>query len=165
MRCSVSDSALDALSYLVERALDVVALAGHENLLYVRLNVSRRLAQCFGLCRHGADVHQCHAFALDFLYHHVQQFLLRLLVLRQEDESGAVLSLLWHRDALQQDELVRNLQQYAGSVAGLVACLGSTVLHVLQYLERFVHKVVALAAVDVYYHADSARVVLHVGSV
>ncbi len=125
-----------------------------------RLHPPCRLAEYLRTGGHCAQVHQLQALALYLLNHHRENLLLRRLVLGQEHESRAVLSLLWHGDALQQDELMRYLEQDTRAVARLVARLGTTVLHVLQHLQRLVHQFVALAAVDVHHHAYATGVVL-----
>ena len=53
-----------------------------------------------------------------------------------------------------------NLNHDAGTVARLVARLGTAVFHVLQHFQCIVHQLVALAAVDVYDHSYAARIVL-----
>ena len=54
---------------------------------------------------------------------------------------------------------MRNLNHNTGTVACLIAGLGTSMFHVLQYAQRLIHQFVALAAVDVYHHTDTARVV------
>ena len=64
----------------------------------------------------------------------------QFLVLGKEYQAGAVFEPLGDRDALEQDELVRNLYKYSGAVTALVVGgLGPTVLHVLQHREGVVH--------------------------
>ena len=53
-----------------------------------------------------------------------------------------------------------NLYHDASTVAGLVACFGSSVLHVLQHFQRVVHQLMAFAAMNVHYHADTTGIVL-----
>ena len=105
-------------------------------------------------------MHQLQSLALYLLDHHRENLLLLLLLLWQKNQPRAVLSLLWHWNTLQQNELVRNLQHDACTVACLVARLGPSVLHVLQYAQCLVHQFVALASVDVHHHAYAACVVL-----
>ena len=79
------------------------------------------------------------------------------LFLGQENESCSVFSLLRDRYALQEYELVGNLQHDAGAVASLVVCtFCSTVAHVLQYLQGRIHQFVGFVSVDIDYHAYSA---------
>ena len=53
---------------------------------------------------------------------------------------------------------MRNLQHNAGAVA-ILAYLGTTMTHVLQYPQGIVHQLVALVAVDIYHHANATRIV------
>ena len=58
----------------------------------------------------------------------------QFLVFGQEHQAGAVFEPLGNRDALEQDELVRNLYQDSRAVTALVVGgLGPTVLHVLEH--------------------------------
>ena len=104
-------------------------------------------------------MHQLQALALYLLYHHTQYLLLGLLVLRQEHQSRAILSLLRHGDALQQDKLVGYLQHDARTVA-VLSDFRPTVPHVLQHFQRIVYQFVALVAVYVHHHAHAAGIVL-----
>ena len=52
------------------------------------------------------------------------------------------------------------LNHYTGTVACLVSRLGSSVLHVLQYLQCIVHQFMALSAVDIHNHTYTTRVML-----
>ena len=58
----------------------------------------------------------------------------------QEYKAGAVFQPLRNRDALEQDELVRNLKKDSGAVSALVVCgLGPAVLHILKHRQGVVH--------------------------
>ncbi len=105
-------------------------------------------------------MHQLQSFALYLLCHHRENLLLSLLIFGQEDKSCAIPALFGHRDALQQDEFMRNLQHDACSVACLITRLGTSVFHVLQHFQCVVNKFVALASVNVYHHAHAAGIVL-----
>ena len=105
-------------------------------------------------------MHQLQSFALYLLYHHRENFLLSLFIFGQEDKTCAIPALFGHRDALQQDKFMRNLQHDACSVACLVTRLGTTMFHVLQHFQCVVNKFVALASVNVYHHAHAAGIVL-----
>lgn len=162
-------AALNLLSYEIEHTLEyrhlVVGDPGDEHLLYGRLRFSGGLAEAVGIGGDGAQVHQLQALALDLLNHDGQDLLLAFLVFWQEDEASAVFSLLRYRYALKKDKLMGNLQQYAGTVAGLaVSALGSTMTQVLKNLQGVVYKLVALSAMDVNYHSYATSVML-VGTV
>ena len=133
--------------------------AGDEHLLDVRLSAQRTLAKAGRVGRNRAQVGQLQSLALYLLYHHAQNLLLRRLVLREKDQSRAVLSLLRHRDALQQYKLMGYLEHDAGSIT-ILTYLRSTVPHVLKHLQRIIYQLVTLAAVDVDYHAHTAGIVL-----
>ena len=105
-------------------------------------------------------MHQRQAFALNLFYHHAQYRLLLVLVFGEEHQSRAVFSFLWHGNALQQNKLVRNLQHNSRTVARLVARLGTTMFHILQYTQSLVHQFVTLASVYVHYHTHAACVML-----
>ena len=54
---------------------------------------------------------------------------------------------------------MRNLHQNAGTVTGLVACLGTAVLHIFKHLKGIVHQFVALSPVNIHHHSDTTRIV------
>ena len=91
------------------------------------------------------------SFALYLLNHHAEDFLLHLLVLGQEHQSCTILSFLWYGDALQEDELMRNLEHDTGPVS-IIADLCPAVPHVLQHVQSVVNELMAFVAVDVYHH-------------
>ena len=104
-------------------------------------------------------MHQLQSLALDFLYHHAKDFLLCLLVFWQEHQSRAIFSLFWNRDALQQDELMRYLDHYAGAIT-VSPNFSSTMSHVLQYVKRIVNELMTLVAVDVHNHSNPTSIML-----
>ena len=79
-----------------------------------------------------AEVHQLESLTFYFLNHDRQNLLLSLLLFRQEYQSRAIFPFFGDRNALQQNELVRNLQHDACSVA-ILSNLSATMPHVLQY--------------------------------
>ena len=163
------DAALYLLPDEIEHALKhrhlVVGDTGDEHLLDGRLRFSGGLAEAVGISGDGAQVHQLQALALNLLNHDGQDLLLAFLVFWQEDEASAVFSLFRYRYALEKDKLMGDLQQYAGTVAGLaVSALGSTMPQVLKNLQSVVYKLVALSAMDVNYHSYATSVML-VGTV
>ena len=76
-------------------------------------------------------MHQLQTLSFYLLNHHRQNLLLLLLLLRQEYKTRAILSFLRYRNTLQQDKLMRNLQHDACTIARLVACLCTSMLHIL----------------------------------
>ena len=87
--------------------------------------------------------------------------MLPCLVLGQEHKTCAVFSLFGHGNSLQENELVRYLQHDARAVAGLVVgSFGTTVAHVLKHAQGIVNQLMALVAMYVHHHADTASVVL-----
>ena len=85
-------------------------------------------------------MHQREAFPLNLLNHNGQNGLLFLLVFRKKNESGAVLTLLWHRYTLQQNELVRYLKHDTCTVARFVVGTFSTSMaHVLKHAQSIVY--------------------------
>ena len=132
----------------------------YEYLLDVRLHLPCTNAQHFGAGGDAAQVHQLQSFALYLLYHHREDFLLHFFVFWQEHKPRSVPAFLGHRNALQQNEFVRNLHHDAGTVARLVARLGTAMLHVLQHLQRIIDQLVALAAMNVDHHSHATSIVL-----
>ena len=55
---------------------------------------------------------------------------------------------------------MRNLHHDARTITCLVACFGSSVLHVLQHLQCVVHQLMALATMNVDHHAHTTSVML-----
>ena len=72
----------------------------HENLFDVWLHLAGSHTQHLGVGRHCAQMHQLQALALNLLDHHAQYLLLCLLVLRQKNQTCAVLTLFGHGDTL-----------------------------------------------------------------
>ena len=146
----------------VERAVQVLHVRGpgDEDLLDVRFGLRRALPQDGGIDGDGAQVHQGEALAFNLFNHDAQNGRLLVLVLGQEDQAGAVFALLGHGYALQEDELMGNLEQDARPVAGLVVgSFGTAVLHVFQHPEGGIHQFVRLVAVNVDYHAHATGIV------
>ena len=83
----------------------------------------------------------------------------------QEDQAGPVVTRCGQREAepaaLALEELVRHLDEDAGSVARVhLAAAGAAVQEVLQHGEGLAHDRVGLSALDVHHEADPAGVVL-----
>ena len=156
------DATLDALAYDVQGAVEggSVRRPRYEHLPDVGLRGERVLAEHRRVDGHAAEVHQSESLALNLLYHYAEHARLKVRVLGKEHQTRAVLALLRHGNALQENELVGYLKHDAGTVAGLVvSTLGTPVLHVLEHLESRVHQFVRLVAVYVHYHTHSARIV------
>ena len=113
--------------------MGLLGLLGHEYLLNSRLHSSGCLTQHFGAGRYSAHMHQLQTLALYFFNHHTENFPLFLFIFRQEHQSRAVLSLLGHRNSLQQNELMRYLQHNTSTITRFISCLGTSVLHVFQH--------------------------------
>src|SRR5581483_4580902 len=115
--------------------------------------------------RHLAPAEEALALLVDHLLEGRDAEVLLEDVLRQEDEAGAVEALLRQVDAqasaLAREELVRELHQDAGAVAGpRIAAAGSAVGQVLEDLQALHDDVVRALALHVGEDADAARVVL-----
>ena len=82
-----------------------------------------------------------------------------LLPIMPEEIERMVVPFLGNGDALQQDELVGNLDHDSGAVA-VFAYLGTAMAHVLQYAQCLIDQIVTLVAVYVHYHAHTAGVML-----
>ena len=104
-------------------------------------------------------MHQRQSIAFDFFFHDRKNVLLCLLVFRQEHQACAVLSFLGNRNALQENEFMRNLYQNACTVTRLVTCFGTAVFHVFKYSQGVVHQFMALAAMNIHNHADATSIV------
>ena len=63
-----------------------------------------------------------------------------------------------HRNALKQNELMRNLDHNAGSIA-VLSYFCPTMAHVLKHMQCIVHQFVTLAGMDVHYHSDTTGIV------
>ena len=106
-------------------------------------------------------MHKRQAFTFDFLNHDTENPCLLLFVLREEHQSRTVFPFFRNRNALQQNEFMRNLHHDAGTVTGLVVgTLRSTVLHVFQNLQGRIDQLVRLVAVNIYNHPHSAGIML-----
>ena len=105
-------------------------------------------------------MHQCQSLTFYLFYHHAQYLVLGLAIFRQEHQSCAVLSFLWHGDALQQDKLMWYLNHNTGTVASLVTGFCTAMFHVLQHLQRIVHQLMALASVNIHHHTHTTSIVL-----
>ena len=115
------------------------------------------MAEDVGIYRHFPHVHQVQAQLLALVLPQAEYLLLLLAVFGQKDQTGTVAAFLRNGNALQQYELVRDLEQNAGPVAGLVVgSFGAAVAHVFQHGKSGLDDVVALLSVNVYQHADPA---------
>jgi len=105
-------------------------------------------------------VHQRQSHALYLLDHDREDNLLHLLVFGKKHQSGAILAALGYRNALQQYELVRNLQQDSGTVARLSVCsFGTAMPQVLQGSQRTVYQLMTFVTMNVDHHAHATSVV------
>ena len=105
-------------------------------------------------------MHQFQTITFDLLNHDVQNLVLQLLFSRKKHQASSVTPLFGHRNALQQNKLVRNLHHNASTVTCLVTSFGTTVLHVLQHAQGIIHQLMTFASMYVYHHTHAARIVL-----
>ena len=161
----IADSFLDTLANEIEGALEdrhlIIGNARDEHLFDGRFVAQCSLTQTVRVGRHIAQVHQLQSLALNFLDHDRENILLFLLVLRQEDETRSVFSLLRHRDTLKKNKLMWNLEHDTGTVARLViSTLCTTMAHVLEYLQGVIDQLMTLVTVDIHHHTYATRIVL-----
>ena len=96
---------------------------------------------------------------LYLLNHNRENLLLRLLVLGQEHQTGAVFAFLRNGNTLEQDKLMRDLQHDAGTIARLVVCpFSATMAHVLKHFQCVVYQFVAFVAVNVDHHTNTTGI-------
>ena len=58
-----------------------------------------------------------------------------------------------------------NLQEDTSTITGLVACLSTTMLHVLKHPESVIYQFMAFVSVYVDHHANTTRIVLILGTI
>ena len=81
-------------------------------------------------------------------------------IFREKDQTGAIFAAFGYRNAVQQDEFVRNLGHDAGTVAvAAVGTFGSAVVHVFKHTQPRVDDLVAAVALQVDDKTDAAGVV------
>ena len=88
-----------------------------------------------------------------------------MLALREEEHAHAIFTLVAKADVQLfghfGEELVADLQHDAHAVTGLAfSILAGTMLQPLHNGQRIVHRLMALAALDVYHSANAAGIVL-----
>ncbi len=142
--------------------LDVLA-AADEHLHVHRLGRQHRRAERGVVARHLAPAEQHLALARHHVGIDVEDHLAPLRVARQKNVADGVMAGLGQVDAelggLAREELVRDLHQNAGAVAGpWVGADRAAVLEVEQDLERVVDDLVGFAALDVGDEADPAGI-------
>ena len=136
-----------------------------EDLLDIRHHLPRSHTRHLLTHRHTTQMHQQQPLTLDLLDHHTQDKALALHIARQEHQPRTIPPLLRHRNTLQQDKLMRNLQQDTSTIARLVARLSPTMLHILQHPQSIVHQVMALCAMNIDHHTHSTSIMLIVRAV
>ena len=161
----IADSFLDAFTDKIEGALEnrhlIIGNTRDEYLLDGRFVAQCSLTQTVRVGRHIAEVHQLQSLALNFLDHDREDVLLFLLILRQEDETRSVFSLLRHRDTLKKNKLMWNLEHDTGTVTRLViSTLCTTMAHVFEYLQGVIDQLMTLVTVDIHHHTYATRIVL-----
>ena len=123
------------------------------------------VAQDGGLHGHGAPAQELHALLLHDDLEHLLGLAPLQGVLGEEEHAHAVVPLLPQGEAQVPhglgEEGVGDLDQDAHAVAGLaLGVLARPVLQLFHDLQRVVHRLVGLAAVDVHHRADAAGIVL-----
>ena len=161
----IADSFLDTLTDEIEGALEdrhlIIGNTRDEHLFDGRFVAQCSLTQTVWVGRHIAEMHQLQSLALNFLNHDREDILLFLLVLRQEDETRSVFSLLRHRDTLKKNKLMWNLEHDTGTITRLViGTLSTTMAHVFEYLQGVIDQLMTLVTVDIHHHTYATRIVL-----
>ena len=114
--------------------------SGYEYLDYLGFRLLGGGSQDIGIDRDFPYMEQGEPGLLRFLTDDVYVSCGKFLVFGKEHQTGSVLKLFRNRDTLEQDELVRDLEQDSRSVAALVVSgLRPAVLHVLKHREGVVH--------------------------
>ena len=129
-----------------------------------------RLAQVVRVNRHLAPKEQRHAGLGAALLKHAAGILYALLVLREEQHGHAIVALCRQNLAtllsLFTEKVMRNLEQDAGAVAGvLLESRAAAVLQVDQNGQCVVQDLVMALAVDIGKRADAACIVVEFGAI
>ncbi len=111
----------------------------------------------------GAPAEQLEAFLRGDLFERLAHHVAAFGVARHEQHADAVLAGLRQRDAellrLAREELVRDLHQDAGAVAGArIGADRAAMLEIAENLQRVLHDLLGLAALDVGNEADAAGI-------
>ena len=128
------------------------------------------LAQVVRVDRHLAPKEQRHAGLGAALLKHAAGILYALLVLREEQHGHAIVALCRQNLAallgLFTEKVVRNLEQDAGAVAGiLLESCAAAVLQVDQNGQRIVQNLVMALTVDIGKRADTTCIVVEFGAI
>ena len=129
-----------------------------------------RLAQVVRVDGHLAPKEQRHAGLGAALLKHAAGILYALVVLREEQHGHAIVALCRQNLAallsLFAEKVMRNLEQDAGAVAGVLLESGAAaVLQVDQNGQRVVQNLVMALAVDIGKRADAACIVVEFGAI
>ena len=129
-----------------------------------------RLAQVVRVDRHLAPKEQRHAGLGAALLKHAAGILYALVVLRKEQHGHAIVALCRQNLAallsLFTEKVMRNLEQDAGAVAGVLLESGAAaVLQVDQNGQRVVQNLVMALAVDIGKRADATCIVVEFGAI
>ena len=124
------------------------------------------LAQAVAVDRQVPQGDQRERFRGYHLSDHLQVEGSLLFLFREEDQPGTVSSLLRDSNTLQQYELVWDLHQDAGAIAGnLVGTLRTAMHHVLEHLHPFLHNVVRFFTREGHHDPYTAGIMLVVKTV
>ena len=160
----------DDLADEIEAALELLLVLhrlrpADEELPVHRLHRLHHLGQAAVVDRHRAPAEELQALLADDAHPHALAVRAQTLVLRHEEMADGIVAGLGQLDAerpaLLAQELVRDLDEDAGAVAGdRVGADGTAVLEVLEDGERVLDQLVRFLALEVGDEADAARVVL-----
>ena len=161
----IADSFLDALADEIEDALKdrhlIICNTSNEHLFDGRFIAQCSLTQTVWIGRYIAEMHQLKSLTFNLFNHDRENILLFLLILRQEDETRSVFSLLRHRDTLKKNKLMWNLEHDTGTITRLViGTLSTTMAHILEDLQGVIDQLMTLVTVDIHHHTYATRIVL-----
>ena len=105
-------------------------------------------------------MHNFEALLGDRLTDDMSKEVVVLFIFRKEDHSYTVTAFFRYRDSVKKDEFVGNLNHHSCSVSGfLISAFRTSVSHIFQDCESFLHDVVVLAAIDVDHQSDTTGIV------
>ena len=164
------DRGRDRLAQDIEPALELglvpdLPAAADEHLLVHRLGRLHRFAERRVVGGHVAPADERHALALDHLQPDVADHLPPIRIARHEQGADRVFARLRQGEAepvgLLGEELVRDLHQDAGAVAGArIGADRAAVLQIAQDGERVLDQLVRFLALDVGDEADAAGILV-----
>ena len=168
------DSAFDALSHFIKLCLKRNGFSSFRSggeWRHWRYKYLAYVGHHFACCHtryifvdgHVSQMHQFQTITFDLLNHDVQNLVLQLLFSRKKHQASSVTPLFGHRNALQENKLVRNLHHNASTVTWNKKhpqYFSADPLHVLQHAQGIIHQLMTFASMYVYHHTHAARIVL-----